>query len=989
MSKKRRREQPSIDTRLVEIYEDLANENEEVRLKAAHAFLVKFSPQNDCTEDQLAEALRRLIRGLCSSRQAARLGFSVALTEFLTQHWGNNSNDEHGQQQISEIIETFVKQTETAGNSSGQEERDHHFGRLFGAEALIKSGIIFRPSVSAIAWPKVLDIIYEAPKKKIWLREECGYILYGSVQTLLAENRDPDFAQTLINKLCDYDLTKTAEGVAIWLKIRTDFPEVTLPRDQWRKENPLHRKEKSRLARILKESSSNGTNETDQEVSSKGSWTPKIHFAWNVILTELIREKSAEVHKQTKNNIRLEEFWNEAVDEHLFAMTSSEERKYWGFVLFQQLFTSAPGDLLSSVFSRNFLRCLVNQLASKERYLHRAAEKTVKTVLDRVKLEPAVAAVALTGLLSVVVDEKLSFDQLTKTKTIERLIALADHASLCHLLPDLHAKILRPGTLNEKDAATIRQIKADLLTSILKSRHSIDAKEYWSSIDLTKLISTILEIFATCSYFYSEAAQGEAPKTPVPPLSLKTRDMMKARLSSCLSHILSRASNPAFFVYEIVKSIQKHEAEGALNPVLDTTGPVSQSLAKAWTGLEELHATTNTKSTDATPFGSFQLLYSLTILQVYDGDADAVGILDDLQDCYEALKRSRQKDKGQTSEVLIEVLLSFISKPSQLYRHLAQQVFSAFALDLNLDGLRSMFKVLETKENLAGQDDMFEEAAPEQDEEEASSSDDSDVEEVTTTKTNGVENSSIEDEGSQTTKSSGEEVDSSEEADEELAEFDKKLAQALKTKPLAAEDGASESSDEDMDDAQMEAIDEHIASVFKERQKATSQKKQKTNAKETVVNFKCRVLELLDIFVKKRHTDLLALEVLLPLLTLIRTTTSSLVSSKACNLVREFGRLCKGRDVPQLRDATDAIKLLQGVHTEAGREGSNAHASACSHASLLLVKTLAAQDKGNLRQVVEVYAATQKSLLLDPTCRVKIFLFTDWLNWCSTARAVR
>ncbi|KAL8952334.1 MAG: hypothetical protein Q9222_001745 [Ikaeria aurantiellina] len=975
MSKKRRREQSTIDTHLVEIYDDLANENEEIRLKAAYAFVLKFAPQNECTRDEVAEALRRLIRGLCSSRKAARLGFSVTLTEFLAQQWGNNSIDEHGQPQVLGLIESLVEQTHITGNVSGQEDRDHQLGRIFGAEALIKSRIVFQPSISAIAWPKVLDIIFDAARKKSWLREECGYILYGSVQTLRAEKHDLDFVQTLINKLCTNDLARTAEGVAIWLKIRASFPKVTLPSGQWRNENPLHHQEKSRLAKVLKESSRDGTNKTDQEFSGKGSWTPKIHFAWHVIFTELTREKSANIQEQKAKGVKFEEFWQVAVDEHLFAMTSSEERKYWGFLLFQQLFTSAPKDLLSSLFSHNFSRCLINQLASKERYLHRAAERTVKSVIDRVELEPSVAAIALSGLLLVVADEKVNFDQLTKTKTIEKIVTLADHASLYHLLPDLRAKLFRPGALDDKAVAASRQMTADLLTSIVKSRQGNDLKEDWSSVDLTNLISAVLETLATCSYSFPETAQTDAPDSPVPPLSSRTRDMLKVRLSSCLSHVISRSSSPAFFVYKIVKSIQEHEAEGMSSLILDDTGSVSRSLAKASVELEELHiSTTTTKLADTTSFGAFHLLYSLTVLQVYDGDADAVGMLDDLQDCYKALKRSRQKDKGQASAVLIEVLLSFISKPSQLYRRLAQQVFSAFTADLNLDGLQSMIKVLETKENLAGQDDMFDEAAPETDAEDALSSSDSGVEEVPRAETNGPEYSLSEDEGSQTTDTSSEESNSSEEVDEEQVAFHNKLGQTLKTKPLTAGDEApssKESSDEDMDDAQMEALDKPLTNVLKEMQEVKNRKKQRKEAKETVVNFKCRVLELIEIFIKQRHTDLLALQVLLPLVTVIRTTTSSLVSSKACNLVRDFSRLCKGREVPRIDDEANAIKLLQAVHEEAGREGSNAHGSACSQASLLLVKTLAAQKKENLRQVVDVYAVTQKSLLLDPKCRVK------------------
>src|SRR6516225_9954348 len=121
MSKKRRREAPSVDTRLVEIYEDLANEDETVQLRAAQAFLSHLSPENNPTEEALRKALRRLFRGLCSGRKAARLGFSITLTELLAQLFpdGNDGPREFtlGLEEVLDILESL---TSPAGNISGQ-----------------------------------------------------------------------------------------------------------------------------------------------------------------------------------------------------------------------------------------------------------------------------------------------------------------------------------------------------------------------------------------------------------------------------------------------------------------------------------------------------------------------------------------------------------------------------------------------------------------------------------------------------------------------------------------------------------------------------------------------------------------------------------------------------------------------------------------------------------------------------------------------------
>lgn len=259
---------------------------------------------------------------------------------------------------------------------------------------------------------------------------------------------------------------------------------------------------------------------------------------------------------------------------------------------------------------------------------------------------------------------------------------------------------------------------------------------------------------------------------------------------------------------------------------------------------------------------------------------------------------------------------------------------------------------------------------------EDSSDDGSDVEEVDMTE-NGVQFSPDEEDHSQV---SSEDEDQSEEIDEETAAFNAKLAQTL---------NPGESTDDDMDDEQMEALDGPIASMFKERKKHVSRKRQRMDAKETIVNFKCRVLELLETFVKQRHKDLLALDLLLPLLTVIRTTTSRLVSGKACKIMKDFGRRCKGRNAPQIEEQEGAsiLKLLKEVHLEVMREASNAHISACNQASLLLARILAACDKKSLKAVAEIYADTQSSMS-DTQGRIKRLFFVDWLNWSKSVEAM-
>lgn len=292
-------------------------------------------------------------------------------------------------------------------------------------------------------------------------------------------------------------------------------------------------------------------------------------------------------------------------------------------------------------------------------------------------------------------------------------------------------------------------------------------------------------------------------------------------------------------------------------------------------------------------------------------------------------------------------------------------------------------QILEAKESLAGQQEMFDQQDDEGDEnmmdvDVDADSDDSDVEVVEADSGEDSDNDSSDNDNDST--ASGE--------DPEVAIFEAKLAAALGThrgdEDLNAADDSG--SDSDMTDSAMEQLDNQLVKVFQARRDANNHKKDKKDARGNMVNFKNRVLDLLDIYVKKCHAKVLALDLLLPLLRLTRRSSVKQVADKAAAVVREFAKLCKGAAaVPRVDDLEPVWELLRSVHAEAGHSGPPAHAAAASQASLLLVKVVAASDRGALGGVVDVYGETRKNQLLSRKSHVQPSFFTDWNNWCVSA----
>ena len=120
MSKKRHRETLTVDAELVGIYEDLANHQDEIRFRAAQQLLARFSGKLYPSTDRINEILRRLIRGLCSGRKAARVGFSVALTEVLILLFGRSADFKSNSLSISDFIDKLKEETHPGNITANQ-----------------------------------------------------------------------------------------------------------------------------------------------------------------------------------------------------------------------------------------------------------------------------------------------------------------------------------------------------------------------------------------------------------------------------------------------------------------------------------------------------------------------------------------------------------------------------------------------------------------------------------------------------------------------------------------------------------------------------------------------------------------------------------------------------------------------------------------------------------------------------------------------------
>lgn len=376
-------------------------------------------------------------------------------------------------------------------------------------------------------------------------------------------------------------------------------------------------------------------------------------------------------------------------------------------------------------------------------------------------------------------------------------------------------------------------------------------------------------------------------------------------------------------------------------------------------------------------------------------------MLDDLDATRKAMAENKDSDEG--SDAFVEIILSFIGNPRTLFRKTGEEAFSIFASEIGSEGLQSLAEILDTEENLEGQRELFNQG--DDDAEDAKSdgdSDDSEMDSDVEMIDSDVEMVNGEAEDSDDASASDSDSDSSDDNSEsnddedddaddaELTQFNNLLQMTLGTSKANMDGEGDDTSDEsDMDDEQMMALDPQLSKIFKQRSQVTSKKKDRVDAKQNVVQFKSRVLDLLAIYLDKQYSNALTLEVLLPVLRRTRASANKQLAEKSAKMLKTYFDTRSKHKAPLPKpEAVETVwAILKGIHEEAKAGGSaKVHADACSSASLHIVKVLVGLDKANYAGVVDVYAETQKQWFAERKSSLQPTLFTQFQNWSMNAQ---
>ncbi|XP_045149263.1 myb-binding protein 1A [Echinops telfairi] len=459
------------------------------------------------------------------------------------------------------------------------------------------------------------------------------------------------------------------------------------------------------------------------------------------------------------------------------------------------------------------------------------------------------------------------------------------------------------------------------------------------------------------SFFETKKPTSQIPETEQKisfPLESRTREMVCSAffsllqaLSTQFKQVQSQSPDGQPWIYHLVQFADNLLKSRNVVPMT----PFTEQQRQAWDRMLQTHKELEARSSEAKAT-AFQHLLLLVGIHLFKTPAESCSDLADIQACIQKSlggkpRRTRSKAADAQEppwvEVMVEILLALLAQTSHLMRQVARSVFGHICSHLTPRALQLILDVLNPDKVQDEEDSVV-------------VTDDADEKQrKTKAPKNGSEDGSAsEAEGEE---SSQEEEEEEEESDEEARDDD--VDQGFREQLMAVLQagkalGGEDSEDEELGDEAMMALDQNLASLFAEqklRMQAKQDEKNRLQKEKTLRrDFQIKVLDLIEVLVSKHPESPLALELIEPLLTIIRRSMRTSSSKQEQDLLHKTARifthhLCRNRHY-----CHDIGNHVQALHAQverlvqqAGHQADSSVALYYFNASLYVLRVL----KGN------------------------------------------
>ncbi|KAM2397637.1 hypothetical protein EV1_034008 [Malus domestica] len=827
---------------------------------------------NDCAPS-LRYAVRRLIRGVSSSRECARQGFALGLSILVSTIPSIKVNS---------LLKLIVDFLEVSSSMKGQEQRDHLLGRLFAYGAIARSGRLAEEWVSDRNTPLIKEFtspLIALASKKRYLQEPVVSVIVDLIEKLHLE--------ALLNHILE------APGLNEWFEgaIQIGNPDALLLALKIREKTLI---ESSSFGNLLPVPFSPDKLFSADHLSSLANCLkestfcqPRVHNVWPVLVNMLLPDRVLQAEdaisvsnslkrpkKNRKSSSSDEEiaknfqcFCEVIIEGSL--LTSSHDRKHLAFDVLLLLLPKLPASFISITLSYKIVQCMIDILSTKDSWLYKVVQHFLKTLTVWVGDDDVRRVSVIVALQK---HSNGKFDGITRTKTVKDLMSDFRTESGCMLfiqnllnmfLDEKHTTEEPSdqsqttddnsdiGSVEDKDSVGTMGNSDFLKTWIVESLPSILKNLKLDPEAKFRVQKGILKFLAVQGLFTaslgSEVTSLELqetfrwPKTAVSSalcrmcieqLQLLFANSQKGEGSGPLLNCVEQSDLGSYFM-RFLSTLCSIPSVSYFRPLETEEENTSKKLQAMETSLSKEERNCQLTS-DANRLHALRYLLIQLLLQMLLRPKEYLEAVSELMICCkkafpvaDLLDSPGEDDldyEGAPAmmDVLVDTLLSLLPQSSAPMRTAIEQVFKCFCDDITDDGLLRMLRVI--RKNLkparhqdADSDDIF-------DDEE----DDEDFLNIE------------EDEGIDKAET-GETGDSDEQPDD--SEADSEAADAVeavgKENPEASDD-----SDGGMDDDAMFRMDTYLTQIFKERKNLAGG----DTAHHQLMLFKLRVLSLLEIY---------------------------------------------------------------------------------------------------------------------------------------------
>lgn len=818
----------------------------------------------------LRYAVRRLIRGVSSSRECARQGFALGLTML---------GGKIPSIRVEPLLKLVVDLLEVSSSMKGQEARDCLLGRLFAYGAVARSGRLIEEWNHDKTTPYIKEftsLLISLASKKRYLQEPAISIILELVEKLPNE--------CLVNQVLE------ALGLDEWFKVATEVgnPDALLLalkiREKISVDNVIFAK---LLPHPFSPSKFFATDHLSSLVNCLKESTfcqPRVHSVWPVLVNILLPDtvlrdgdvlsgsSSIKKHRKSRKSNSSEEeivknvrnFCETIIEESL--LMSSHDRKHLALDVLLLLLPKLPASCISIVVSYKIVQCLMDILSTKDSWLYKVAEHFLKKLSDWVKNDDVRRVAVIVALQK---HSNGRFDCITRTKTVKDLLAEFKTESGCLLfIQNLISMFLNEGSASEepsdqslttddnsemgsneeKDSVGGAMNNSEILKSwVIESLPSILKYLKLDAEAKYRIQKEILKFLAVqglfCSSLGNEVTSFELqekfrwPKAPTSTSLCRVcieqiQQLLANAQKGEVAHGLASGLEPN----DLGSYFMRFLGTLCNIPSVSLFRTLSSEDEKAFKKLQAMETQllreekTRGLSTGASRVHALRYLLIQLVLQILlrpEEFSEAASEL--IICCKKAFVASDNLDSdGEEEEesggmpvlmdVLVDTLLSLLPQSSAPMRSAIEQVFKYFCDDITDDGLLRMLRVIkkDLQPSRHHQDPASEDHDDDEDDDDflgIEEDDESDEAETGETRESDEHNDDLET------------VEESEVVDKELPE-------------------GSDDSDGGMDDDAMFRMDSYLARIFKERKSQGGDEP----AHQQLILFKLRVLSLLEIY---------------------------------------------------------------------------------------------------------------------------------------------